>query len=271
MSSFNLIGIHDAGRWNDVVTSFAQHDVYYLSDYVKAFRIHGDGEPFLLHYQGDRLKGIIVVMRRDLAQFAPFRNKLEPGHYFDVVTPYGYGGFLLEGETTPENMNRFYEQYFLFAREHRVISACVRYHPQLNNADAMRMVSNVQDLGKTIAMDLESEEVIWANMTKESRNRTRKAKNSGIEIRHGKDPELMEAFIRIYNRTMNKNRADSYYYFERPFYESILNDLKDHFEIFYAVLDDKIIAISIMLHANHRMHSHLVGSLTEYRLSLIHI
>ena len=46
-------------------------------------------------------------------------------------------------------------------------------------------------------------------------------------------------FMRIYNATMDKNQADSYYYFEREFYESIFTDLQDHFEFFYAVLDRK--------------------------------
>ena len=38
-------------EWDEVVRSFAEYDVYYLSGYVRAFEIHGDGEPQLLYYE----------------------------------------------------------------------------------------------------------------------------------------------------------------------------------------------------------------------------
>ena len=38
-----------------------------------------------------------------------------------------------------------------------------------------------------------------------------------------------------------------------------------NYEMFYATLDGKIIAMSIMLFANKQMHYHLSGSMMEYR------
>lgn len=38
-------------EWDEVVRSFAEYDVYYLSGYVRAFEIHGDGVPQLLYYE----------------------------------------------------------------------------------------------------------------------------------------------------------------------------------------------------------------------------
>ena len=38
-------------EWDEVVRSFAEYDVYYLSGYVRTFEIHGDGEPQLLYYE----------------------------------------------------------------------------------------------------------------------------------------------------------------------------------------------------------------------------
>lgn len=74
----------------------------------------------------------------------------------------------------------------------------------------------------------------------------------------------MKLFRVIYNSTMDKDRADAYYYFEPAFYESILNDLPDNAQLFYAALDGTIIAASIMLTANGRMNYHLSGSLRGY-------
>jgi len=93
----------------------------------------------------------------------------------------------------------------------------------------------------------------------------RKAEKNGIEICHGKGIELFKDFMRIYNATMEKDHAEEYYFFGDAFYESIHRDLHDNYEMFYAVLNGEIIAMSIMLFANNQMHYHLSGSMIEYR------
>ena len=74
-----------------------------------------------------------------------------------------------------------------------------------------------------------------------------------------------DKFIEIYNATMDKDHAEEYYYFKRPFYESIHNDLRDNYEMFYAMYEGKPIAMSIMIYANGRLNYHLSGSDIEYR------
>ncbi len=253
-----MIKIYDitqAEAWDSIVKGFARYDVYYLSGYVKAFQIHGDGEPQLLYYESEGLKAIYLYMKR--------QTTIEG--YYDSVTPYGYGGTLFEGDTSEDKLRAFWMAYVEKMKEGGIVDNFVRYHPVLKNAVPMKDVSNVIDLGKTIAFDLTSPEVIWENIISKNRNMIRKAEKNGIEIRHGKGLELFKDFKRIYNATMEKDHAEEYYFFEDVFYESIDRDLKDHYEMFYAVMDGQIIAMSIMLFANDQMHYHLSGSLIEYR------
>lgn len=250
-----IIGIEQAKAWNEIVRGFANYDVYYLSGYVKAFMIHGDGDPFLLYYEGNGLKAVYVYMRRPTA--------IEG--IYDSVTPYGYGGVLFDGDASEENKAAFWQEYLATMEQEHIVDNFVRYHPVLRNAEPMKHISNVIDLGKTIAMDLATPELIWDNIHSKNRNMIRKAEKNGILIEHGKGMALFEKFIEIYNATMDKDHAEEYYYFKMPFYESIHEDLNDNYEIFYAKLEDKIIAMSIMIFANGRMNYHLSGSDIEYR------
>ena len=250
-----LIKFDQSSKWDEIVCSFAEYDVYYLSGYVKAFHIHGDGDPFLLYYEAMGLRAIYVYMRRPTA--------IEG--VFDSVTPYGYGGVLFEGNSTEENRAAFWKEYLTKMEEEHIVDNFVRYHPVLKNAEPMKSISNVIDLGKTIAFDLTSPEIIWENIISKNRNMIRKAEKNGIEIKHGKDLALFEDFRRIYNATMEKDNAEEYYFFGEKFYESIHNDLHDNYEMFYAVYEGKTIAMSIMLFANKQMHYHLSGSMMEYR------
>ena len=250
-----ILTINQSSEWDSIVSSFRNYDVYYLSGYVKAFNIHGDGDPFLLYYDTPRLRAIYVYIRRPT---------LIHGVY-DSVTPYGYGGVLFEGNITEENVKIFWTKYEAKMYEENIVDNFVRYHPVLCNALPMKFVSNVIDLGKTIAMDLASPEIIWENIHSKNRNMIRKAEKNGIVIEHGRGMDLFDKFIDIYNATMDKDHAEEYYYFKRPFYESIHNDLSDNYEMFYAQLDGKIIAMSIMIFANGRLNYHLSGSDIEYR------
>ena len=250
-----IYSIEEHLEWDRTVRSFGEYDVYYLSGYVKAFQLHGDGDPYLLYYEEDGLRAIYVYMRRKTA--------IEG--VFDSVTPYGYGGVLFEGDTSEEKLQAFWKAYVEKMNEELIVDNFVRYHPVLANAIPMKAISNVIDLGKTVAFDLTSPEVIWENIISKNRNMIRKAEKKGIVIHHGKDLKLFEDFRRIYNATMDKDNAEEYYYFGEKFYESIHNDLHDNYEMFYAVMNGEIIAMSIMLFANKQMHYHLSGSMIEYR------
>ena len=250
-----LIDLAHSVEWDRIVKTFTEWDVYYLSGYVCAFHVHGDGDPFLLYYEENGLRAIYVYMRRKTAL----------PKVYDSVTPYGYGGVLFEGDTSDENLRAFWEAYVIKMHEEHIVDNFVRYHPVLNNAELMKTISNVIDLGKTIAFDLTSPDLIWENIISKNRNMIRKAEKNGIEILHNKDLELFKDLRRIYNATMDKDNAEKYYYFGEAFYESIHRDLNDNYELFYAVLNGEIIAMSIMLYGNKQMHYHLSGSLIEYR------
>lgn len=241
--------------WDATVRSFSEYDVYYLSGYVKAFQLHGDGEPHLLYYEDNDLRAIYVFMKRNTAV----------GGWYDSITPYGYGGVLFEGNASEENLSTFWQAYTAKMQEEEIVDNFVRYHPVLANAVHMKQIATVIDLGKTVAFDLSSPDVIWQNIISKNRNMIRKAEKNRIEIRHGKDLELFKDFKRIYNATMEKDHAEDYYFFGDEFYESIHRDLHDNYEMFYAVMDGQIIAMSIMLFANKQMHYHLSGSMIEYR------
>lgn len=262
---FEFITLDNAIYWDEIVKSFNQHDVYYLSGYSYGFHLHGDGTPLLLYYNDSGIRGICVVMKRDIAKCEFINNNIEEGKWFDFVTPYGYGGFIFEGNIDDIALEKFKESYTNNLIEENIVSVFIRFHPQLKNADYFRTISNVIDLGETIDMDLESEEIIKTNIIPKNRTAIRKAIKRGVTIEHGKDLPLFDSFMKIYNSTMDHDEAEDYYYFKKNFYESIHNDLNENYEMFYAKYEGEIIAMSIILYANNKMHYHLSGGMFEYR------
>lgn len=256
---------HNDNNWNIIVKTYSSYDIYYIDGYLSAFRLHGDGEPILLSYQGNGLRGICVYMLRDIANEKWVTNDIKKGEWFDVVTPYGYGGWIFEGDTSYEKMACFWNEYISFMKEQHIVCAFTRWHALLQNQNILRGFSNIIDLGKTVHIDTSNVELIMQNIRSKDRTTIRKAVKNGVIVDHSNDPSLFEDFIRIYNSTMDKDNAEKYYYFEKEFYDSIVSDMPNNWEMFYALLDGKIIAMSIILFCNGMMHYHLSGSLLEYR------
>ncbi|TYS47050.1 lipid II:glycine glycyltransferase FemX [Bacillus infantis] len=259
------ISIDDMEKWNKIVKGFKNYDVYYLSDYVRAFNLHGDGEPKLFYYEDDDIKAMNVVMKRDISLDKRFSGKIPPNTYYDTATPYGYGGFLIEGKLSKDNLLNLENEYCSICKIEGIISEFVRFHPVINNAEVLNGLYDITTLGKTITVDLLSKEHIWSNLASKNRNMIRKANNSGVEIFWGRDTNLIEEFIGLYNATMDKDHAHEYYYFNKDFYNSVLKDLKYNSLMFYAVFEKKIIAMSFILYSNEKIHYHLSASDRNYQ------
>lgn len=252
--------LEQSKEWDSVVQSFKKYDVYWLSGYVKAFQIHGDGEPLLFFFNDGDTRGINVVMKRDVAKDEHFRGVAEEGRYFDFATPYGYGGWIIEGEDT----GKLFEAYTSWIDQNEIISEFVRFHPMILNHEACRNFYEIVQLGEVVHMDLSSPEVIWDNIISKNRNMIRKAEKNDIRVYSGRFPEIYRRFRDIYNGTMDKDNAEAYYYFNEEFYDSVLDDLPQNAQVFFAEKDSVVIAASIMLAANGYMNYHLSGSLKEY-------
>lgn len=247
-------------QWDAVVRSFKEYDVYWLNGYVKAFHVHGDGVPLLFFYDDGNTRGINVVMKRDVADDHHFVGLIPRNKLFDFSTPYGYGGWIIEGD----NNEQLFEAYRSWNERNGIISEFIRFHPMVKNQESSRDFYNVVQLGEVVHLDLSSPEIIWNNIISKNRNVIRKAVKTGVKIYNGRYPEIYKTFKEIYNKTMDKDGADKYYYFEDEFYRSIMNDLPQNAQIFYAEKDSVVIAASIILAANGRMNYHLSGSLQEY-------
>ena len=252
-------------EWEEVVRSFNDYDIYYLPNYVKAFMYHGDGEPVLIYYKNNEIRAINVVMIRDIEQDDKFMNKIPRNVYFDITTPYGYGGFLIEGHITKDSIDSLNDEYSNYCKGKGIISEFVRFHPYNKMTYKLKDIYDIEEIGKTISIKLISLEGIWNNLTSSNRNKVRKAEKSGVKIYWGQDPLLYEKFIPLYNSTMDKDSAKSYYYFSTKFYESIIKDCKFNSCVFYAIYEEKIIAMAIILYSNERMHYHLSASDSNYK------
>ena len=256
--------IREREEWNRLVKSFPGWDVYYLYEYVRSLELHGDGVPVLIYWEGAKMAVCCAALLQDIAASDGFHGTLERGRFYDLTTPYGYGGPLTRGEVTVEEIELFLTELAEEYRRKHIVSQFFRFDPFVEGQAAFFERFEARSFKATVYMDLKNEETIFQNMDPKNRNMVRKAKKNGVQIFSDRG-ERMEDFIRIYEETMRRNQAEEYYYFGRDYFTYLREECGEHLIWFYAAYEGKIISASLFFYNERFMHYHLSGTLWEYR------
>ena len=253
-----IIVLDEKEKWREIVKSFNKYDVFYLPEYVEALKIHGDGEPILFYYNDGKTKAMNVIMKRDIAKTEFFKDKIEENKYFDLSSPYGYGGFIIEGEDY-KKVNESYEEY---CKKNNIICEFVRFH----------LLENYQEKYSGEAINIKHNIIRKLNMPPEEmlmdfehkvRKNIKKANRNNLQIQIDTTGETLDNFLEIYYSTMDRNNAEQEYYFDKSFFEKI-NEMKENVAYFNVLYEGKIISTELVIYSPNNCYSYLGGTLSEY-------
>ncbi|MCR4652524.1 MAG: GNAT family N-acetyltransferase [Eubacterium sp.] len=252
--------ISNQAEWDRIVRSFPNYDVFYLSGYSKAFMREApkNGTPILLLYEDGDDRAINVVLKRDVALDDKLKEKVEEGQYFDLITPYGYGGFY--GRVS--DWVKLNQAYTAYCMENHYVCEFVRfelftdYHAHYDGEVETRTHNVVRSL--KIPLD-----EMWMDFKQKVRKNVKKANSYNLSCIIENTGEYLEDFLRIYYSTMSRTDAEDEYYFSRRFYEDV-NEMKDNVMYFHAVYDGKIVSTELVIYGTENCYSYLGGTDRDY-------
>ena len=250
------IHIQNQKEWDEIVRSFPDYDVFYLSGYSKSFMREApkNGMPILLLYEDGEDRAINVVLKRDVALDEKLKGKVEEGHYFDLITPYGYGGFY--GNVSDwEKLNQAYTAYCM---ENNYVCEFVRfelfteYHAHYDG----EVETRTHNVVRSLEMPLDE---MWMDFKQKVRKNVKKANSFNLSCIIENTGEYLEDFLRIYYSTMRRTDAEDEYYFSKRFYEDV-NEMKDNVMYFHAVYEGKIVSTELVIYGAENCYSYLGGT-----------
>lgn len=254
----SIININEAKEWDDIVRSFESYDVNYLSGYVKAFQHQGEGEPLLFYYDDGSTRAINVAMKRDIAESKQFKDKLPLNTYFDISTPYGYGGFWIEGE----DYTAVNKAYNLYCKGNGFISEFVRFH--LFSDYQSYFDGRIETHTHNVVRNLESPlDEMLMDFEHKVRKNLKKANKAGLEIQIDTVGERLDEFLDIYYGTMDRTEANEDFFFPKAFFETI-NLMEDNYVYIHVLYEGKVIATELVLYGADNGYSFLGGTNRDY-------
>lgn len=254
----SIISVDESEKWDCLVRSFKNYDVCYLSGYAKAFQINGGEEPLLLFFQNGNTKAINVVMKRDIAMSDYFRDKLKKDTWFDLSTPYGYGGFWVEGEDDKS----FEMEYEKYCREMGYISEFVRFHLFGGYESIFNGLVESHTKNVVRSLDLGLDDMLM-DFEHKVRKNLKKANKAGLEIEIDENGKRMKEFLNIYYGTMDRNNAKSNFFFPESFFKNI-NKMIGNFVYVHVLLEEKVISSELVLYGTENCYSFLGGTISDY-------
>lgn len=256
-----VITVSNKQEWHSLLLKAGGADIYYYPEYLELYR--DQGEPVLFAVETEENCLIYPFLKRSLMKLKIFADCSETEEFFDLTSPYGYGGHYTsaEGKEQSELIRTFGNEFNRYCRDNRVVSQFVRYHPLLDNQRYGRSLVDVYFDRPTVALDLEEgSEKIWNNLSRTTKNRVRKAIKSGLIFRRGSSENDWESFFTLYSRTMESKNAAVFYHFSRDFFNCLRKNLGEKVRLFLVEQNRKTLAAAIFLCSDQFMHYHLGGS-----------
>lgn len=241
-------------NWNSYLDEFdiKDKDIYFFEEYVKL-------------YENESGRALCAVCTEDKnILLMPFIRKEIDGFY-DFETAYGYGGPISNTVDT-EWINRALCSMQEFLKKEKYICGFIRFHTILENVSMCeKQMTTFFDRNTVVIKTDLPEAEIWADqITSKNRNMIRKAEKNELVYKAEYDFTSIDEFIDLYNATMNRLKAEDFYFFDNKYYKDFIEKFKGKAFLGTVRKEGELICAALFMYSGDYGHYHLEGSNHTY-------
>lgn len=230
-------------------------DIYFEKEYAKLYEKIENGkiEEFILESKNGIIKNLFL------------KRRIEDEEFFDIITPYGYGGpIIIETNNKEELLKEYDEQFSKFCNKNNIVSEFIRFHPIYKNALDFKNIYEVEYSRKTIGTNLKDfNDPVQEEFSKNAKREIKQALKKDIKVHIIENPDNLDNFKKLYYETMERNGASEYYYFDENYFNEMILKLRDYILLIEIEFESEIIASEIYLIKGKILHAHLLGSCSK--------
>ncbi len=237
-------------------------DIYFDSNYGKLYEEHekGKSEVFKLESKFGNVQNMFI--KREI----PYPINGET--YYDIVTPYGYGGPLITHYSEGQKdllLEEYKEKFNQYCIENNIVSEFVRFHPLVDNVVDFQEVYDTSYIRNTLGTNLtDYDDPFQEEFSRSCRKNVRRALRDDVNFKVTESPSDVKKFMEIYYSTMDRNNAGDFYYFDETYFNKCVEHFQENILVVEAIYENKTIAMGFYFIYKDYIHIHLSGTLTEY-------
>lgn len=222
--------------------------------------------PAVVIYNHDEANKIVYpFFWCELAQLPYFRNMSHPLRH--IVSPYGYGGALFEGNASDRNAVSL-DFEILFSKELRQRGFVTEFVREDIFADrlAKRSVGQVIEQQPNVVVRLErNSDEIWKTYKSKVRKNVNRAKELGLRVVFDQLADNLDDFIKVYYETMERTEASGTFFIPQEKFQAFAATLgKDGGLLFVHVYDGAdVVSTELLLLSGDSIYSFLGGTVAS--------
>ena len=251
---YELVSIQEHSRWQKILDILQISDIYYTSQYFLAALKLDPGEALLFYYKDEDGEVAYPFIKRQVSD--------EAIPYFDVTTPFGYGGPILKAIKNQANLAANFRKAFVeYCRNEKIIAEYIRFHPLKENAKFFKDHLKISPLYETFTIKLK-DSLTYRKKTQASPEEVEKGSELVVKklgtVRH-----MFEFLVLYYSAARRREEADSYYFFTNDYFETLISSMGPNLHLFGAYHENKLVSACYVLAMGDTIYYHLEGSLAE--------
>jgi hypothetical protein len=245
----------DLARWLSLWRGWPRREVMAHPEYARLFARPCDR---VVCAAGEDERGAILfpLLLRPIAA-EPWASAGE--ERLDAVTPYGYGGPFAWGSCDEE---AFWRAHAAWCREERIVSTFARL--SLFPEQLAGFPGDVEVRARNIVVPLEGgREALWHGYEGKVRRWVHVAERAGLEVEVDRAGARIDEFLAVYTHTMERHRAERWYFFPRAFFAQLAARLLGQFAFFHTLLRGEVVSSDLVLCSEEHVYYFLGGTYAE--------
>lgn len=247
--------VNNFDLWEKLIHDNKNIDIFFNPEYSKINEFNKSG------------KSQVAIWYKNDAEYIiyPFLIREIPNtHYFDISSPYGYGGFYASNDKI--NLKDFFSEFYNYCRQQNIIAEFVRFH--LFDVNYNEYPGKIRNTHLNLYVDTQKDiELIKKEYHRSVRKALNLAERENVTVIIDEKQKYLDDFYKIYIDTMKRNNASEYYFFKKEYFLKFKENLPNNSALFHSVYNDKIIATELVLYNKKYSYSYLGGSDSEnYKL-----
>jgi hypothetical protein len=257
----------DAENWRGLLERLAPtlRDIYFEPEYAALHRFREGTRALLFAYERAGQHWLYPLLLQPIEHVG---GRALEETWFDIETPYGYGGPLASTQDA-EFLASAHGAFTAWCLEMKVVAEFARLHPLLRNERWVDPHMEVVYDRETVSLNLQGFDALGIDrlpFDKMTRYMLRRAEKLGLSVEAYPAEESFDEFVRLYRRTMERLHADDYYYFNEDYFAGLRGLIADSGWLLAAKQDGEGVAAALFLKGQRWLHYHLSASDPSRRL-----
>ncbi|KGK29126.1 GNAT family N-acetyltransferase [Cellulophaga sp. E6(2014)] len=243
-----------------LLNSFWSNNIYYNYEYL----IYYENDQQNLRYFLLELHGEPIVLMPFFMRRIDSNLKLD-NEFYDVITPYGYGGPLFD-ENVKNYLEYFWNKVDAWYSRNNVVSEFVRFSLRQNSDNYTGNLEHT--LTNVRGLILEDQDKQWQNFVPKVRNNFRTAEKNNLsfvaKIGSNISQNDIVEFHSVYIDTMKRNNASEIYFFSLEYFQNLIFSNTQNFSIVFTEKDGVVISTELIIFWKDTMYAFLGGTRGDY-------